>query len=116
MAEIAVKELAIAKSTLDEHKAEDILVVDVSETSPFASYVVIATCLNPRALGAMKDILEEEFLKAAVEVPVKEGEADSGWVIVQGGDVIVHLFLEGNRRQVNLEGLLALIADKHKKN
>lgn len=97
---------------LDEHKATDLLSVEVSEFNPFASYVVIATCPNPRALGAMKEILEEELAKDGIEVSVTDGEPDSGWVIVATEEVLVHMLLEANRRELDLEGLLDKLAHK----
>ena len=97
---------------LDDHKAEDISTIDVAEFNPFASKVVIATCLNARALGAMKDILDEELAKADIEVLVTDGEPDSGWVIVATDEVIIHMLLAANRRELDLEGLLDKISHK----
>ena len=110
-----IKELNVVQHFLSEKKAEDVAVIDVAETSPFASYIVIATCSNPRSLGAYMDQLEDELYKNKIEVSVKEGEPDSGWVIVQGQDVLVHLMLPGNRRMINLEELLERIKNKHHK-
>ena len=107
------QELNLLTECLEEHKAEDIVPIDVSASSPFASYVVLATCPNPRALGAMQEHLEEAILSDGLEVAVKEGEPDSGWVIIQGEDVIVHLLLAGNRRMLDLETLLAQLNEKH---
>ncbi len=101
------KELEIAIKTLDEHKAENIETYDVSAHNPFASHVVVATCPNPRALGAMEDLLDDAFQSEGIDVVVKEGEPDSGWIIVAVSDTIIHLLLEGNRRQLSLEDLFA---------
>lgn len=100
------KELALVKACLDEHKAEDIFSIDVRASSPFASYAVIATASNPRLLGALQGHLEEDLAKNGFDITVKEGEPDSGWVIIQGEEVIVHLMLPGNRRILDLESLL----------
>ncbi len=110
-----IEEVKLASETLDEHKAEDIKVVDVSAHSPFVSYYVIATCSNTRALGAMADILDEAFEKAGFQVSAKEGEPDSGWMIVMAGEVLVHLFLDVNRREIDLENLLKEFNSKHRK-
>lgn len=110
-----IEEVKLACNALDEHKAEDIKVIDVSSHSPFVSFYVLATCGNTRALGAMADILEEEFEKAGFPVTTKEGEPDSGWMIVEAGDVLVHLFLDVNRREINLEELLKQFNEKHRK-
>ncbi|MBE6126933.1 MAG: ribosome silencing factor [Erysipelotrichaceae bacterium] len=108
----AKNELKLILDALGEHKVEDVTSIDVHETSPFASYVIIGTCGNPRMLGAIQGHLEDALEKGGVPVTVKEGEPDSGWVIVQGEEVIVHLMLPGNRRMVDLESLLEKIAKK----
>lgn len=112
----AEQELHLILDTLEERKVEDLTSIDVKETSPFASYVVIGTCGNPRMLGAMQGHVEEAWEKADIPVSVKEGEPDSGWVIAQGDEVIVHLMLPGNRRMLDLEGLLEKISKKNAKN
>ena len=108
----AKEELQCLISCLEEHKAEDIVDIDVSESSPFASHVLIATCPNPRALGAIQGHLEDLLVEKGIEVAVKEGEPDSGWVIIQGQEVIVHLLLSGNRRMLDLETLLEQVNRK----
>ena len=107
-----MKELDIITKTLDEHKGEDIKTVDVHELSPFATYYVLATAGNPRALAALQSHVEEELEKEGYEIRVSEGEPESGWVITQADEVIVHLFLEANRRTINLEELLDRVAEK----
>ena len=97
---------------LDEHKATDLTSVEVGDFNPFATYVVIATCPNPRSLGAMKEILDEELAKKEIEVTVTDGEPDSGWVIVATDEVVIHLLLEANRRELDLEGLLEKLAKR----
>ncbi len=99
-------ELSLAVNCLEEHKAEGVEVIDVSGFSPFASYYVLATAPNPRALGALKDHLEEVFDSNGIGVPVSEGKPESGWIIVQGGEVICQLFLAPNRKEIDLAGLL----------
>ena len=107
------KELSIITHCLEEHKAEDITAIDISESSPFASYAVIATCPNPRALGAMQDHLEEALLQNDIAISAKEGIPDSGWVIIQGEEVIVHMMLAGHRRMLDLETLLAQLNERN---
>ena len=99
-------ELEVAVKTLDEHKAIDIQTIDVEGFSPFANYYVLATCLNIRQLGAVAEQLEEAFEKEGFEEIRKDGTPESGWIIVEAGEVVVHLFLDVNRKEVDLEGLL----------
>ncbi len=101
-----LKELELAKKVLEDHKAEDIAVVDVEGFSPFSSYYVLATATNVRHLGALSENLEEEFEKAGFTEIKKDGIPESGWMIVEAGEVVVHLFLDVNRKEINLEGLL----------
>ena len=100
------KEIEIAVKTLDEHKAEDITILDIDGLSPFASTAIVATCLNPRSLNAMRDLLEEAYEKESIKLTNKDGEPDSGWIVISVPDTIIHLMLEGNRRQLQLEDLL----------
>lgn len=109
------QQLDLATRTLDEHKAEDIASIDVSGASPFADYVVLATCQNPRALAAVADHLEDAFAAAGVEVSAREGEPDSGWIVFLAGSVLVHLMLERNRAELNLEQFLEQLKDHHLK-
>ena len=109
------REVEIALKTLDEHKAEDIALIDVSASNPFASAVIVATCLNPRALGAMEDLLEDAYESEGIKVVVKEGEPDSGWIILSVSETIIHLLLEGNRRELQIEDLLKRLEEKAKK-
>ncbi|MBQ2069526.1 MAG: ribosome silencing factor [Bacilli bacterium] len=107
--------LEIAKKVLDEHKGEDITEINVEEYTPFATYYLLATCMNPRQLNAMSDYLEEAFEKNGIDINGKDGEPESGWMIIQGGEVVVHLFLEVNRKEIDLEGFMVDLAKKSEK-
>lgn len=100
------KELELAKKILEDHKAEDINVIDVEGFSPFSSYYLLATATNIRHLGALSENLEEEFEKEGFTEIKKDGIPESGWMIVEAGEVVVHLFLDVNRKEIDLEGLL----------
>ncbi len=101
------KELEIAKKCLEDHKAEDIAVVDVEGFSPFSSYYLLSTASNVRQLGALSESLIDEFEKAGFVEIKTDGIPESGWMIVEAGEVVVHIFLDVNRKEVDLEGLLA---------
>ncbi|MDY2913472.1 MAG: RsfS/YbeB/iojap family protein [Candidatus Enteromonas sp.] len=108
-------ELALATKTLEDHKAEGIEVIYVADFTPFATYYVIATAPNPRALGAYKEQLGDAFEFAGIHVSVSEGTPESGWVIVQGGEVCCQLFLAANRKEIDLESLLRIHIKKQEK-
>lgn len=101
------KQLELALHCLDEHKTEDLKPIDVEGISPFAAYYVLATAPNLRALGALAELLEDELEKNGVSVLQKEGNPDSGWIILATNELIVHLFSSVNRKEFDLEGLLA---------
>lgn len=103
----ALKEAKSVEAFLDAHKAEEITRVKVGDKTPFAEYYVIATAPNPRALGALSEDLEDLYAKEGREIKVKDGTPDSGWVVVAGEEVVTHLFLSVNRKEVDLEGLLS---------
>lgn len=105
-------EVTLAVETLEEHKAEGIEVLDVSQFTPFCTHYVIATAQNPRALNADIDYLEETFEKNGIEVSVSEGNPESGWVIIQGGEVVCHIFLAANRKEIDLEALIGELGNK----
>lgn len=107
------KELTIAVNTLEEHKAENIQVIEVEDLNPFCSYYVLATAPNVRALKANFDYLEEAFFNNGIEMPVSDAEEESGWVILQGGDVIIHVFLAEMREKISLEKLIESIREKN---
>lgn len=108
------KQLELALHCLDEHKAEDLKPIDVEGISPFAAYYVLATAPNLRALGALAELLEDELEKNGVSVLQKEGNPDSGWIILATNELIVHLFSSVNRKEFDLEGLLAKLKGQNK--
>ncbi|HLZ69812.1 MAG TPA: ribosome silencing factor [Dehalococcoidia bacterium] len=90
---------------LSDRQAEDIVQLDISKVSTFADYFVIATANNVRQLNALIDTLEREMKPRGVDLGPREGEPDSGWVLLDFGPVIVHLFSPEQRAFYNLEGL-----------
>lgn len=87
----------------DEHKADDVTVLHVGPIAFFTDYFVIATGRNPRQIRA---IAEEVRIRAReLERPVLgvEGQAEAGWVLIDLGGVIVHLFDPEARDLYDLE-------------
>lgn len=91
---------------LDDHKAFDIKIYEVGDLTPFASYYVVATVLNIRALGALADIVEEEFEKNGMVVVGKDGTPESGWIVISGDDITVQLFLDYQREEYALDDFI----------
>ena len=111
----AKQQLDLVLKHIETTKMENVLSLDVEEYTPFACYYVIATCTNMRNLGAMADDIEEFFESVGLEVVGKDGVPESGWIIIQGGDVAVHLFLDVNRKEINLEGFIKQLTRKSDK-
>jgi ribosome-associated protein len=98
--------LALAKQLTDwaaEAKAEDIVLLDVRRSTYLADYFVICTATSDRQLSAVSDRLHDEASAAGVEPDHTEGTADSGWVLVDYGDVILHVFSAALREFYHLE-------------
>jgi ribosome-associated protein len=84
--------LETALTSLDDDKAEDLVVIDLTGRSSIADSLIIATGRSSRQVAAMADHLLEK-LKPLAPGPVQvEGQARGDWVLIDAGDVVVHLF------------------------
>jgi ribosome-associated protein len=101
------KEVTLAKKTLTEHKAENIVIIDVRERTPFSDFVVLASATNIRMVGALAEEVAEAFTKAKMDVKKVEGHPISGWVIVDAGSVVVHVLSLTKRAELDLDTLLS---------
>ena len=88
---------------LSKKKARDIIMIDIAEKSSFADYFVNATGGSERQLGALADDVEDKFAEFGITPKSKDGRPDTGWILVDGGDVIVNLFTEATRDKYTLE-------------
>jgi ribosome-associated protein len=92
-------------STLADAKAEDIVAVDLGGRSPLADHMVIASGRSSRHVSAVADKLLKQ-LKSRATGPLRtEGLAQADWVLIDAGDVIVHIFRPEVRSFYNLEKL-----------
>lgn len=80
------------------------MLMDISKVSSFTDYFVIATAGNPRQMNALVDSLDRDLRPDARPLRT-EGTPDSGWILVDFGEAIVHLFAPEERAYYNLEGL-----------
>jgi len=90
---------------LSDRQAEDIVLLDIHEIAYFTDYFVIATALNQRHVSALIDTLEKDLANEGIKALHREGESSSGWVLLDYGGVIVHIFTPEDREFYNLEGL-----------
>jgi len=88
---------------LSEKKAEDLRVIEISEISPLADYFIIATGSNTNQIHAMVDAVDEALTKEEHQVKQIEGNRNSSWVLMDYGDIIVHIFSQEDRLFYNLE-------------
>lgn len=88
---------------LDEKQAEDILILEVGEISSIADHFVIASADNERKVKAIADSIEDELAKEGIEPRAKEGFDTARWILLDYGDVMVHVFKDEERSFYNIE-------------
>lgn len=94
-----------AVDVLSEHKALDIALIDISKTASFTDFFVIATAQSPLQFSALQEHLEKDFLQDDLKLRHREGSGDNGWMLLDFGDVIVHIFSPDQRAYYRLEEL-----------
>ena len=92
-----------AAALLDSKKARDISIIDIAEKSGFADYFVIATAGSARQISALCDEVEDGLAKEDILVNHKEGKGETGWVLLDYGDVIVNVFSAEQRDHYQIE-------------
>ncbi len=101
----AVEIARMAAELAAEKQAEDIVMLDIRKVCSFADYFVICNGGNLRQLQAILDDVGEILEKAGAPVLKQEGTPDSGWVLVDFGPVIMHLFSPAAREYYALDRL-----------
>lgn len=93
----------IIHDALADKKGEDIKVLDISEVSIVADYFVITSGTSNSQVSALVDNVQEKMLLAGHHVKRQEGNNSGTWVLLDYGDVIVHIFEHESRSFYNLE-------------
>ena len=93
----------LAYEALDEKIGEDIKVIDISEISVLADYFIIANGTNESQVRALVENVEEKLSKAGFEAKQREGYGLGSWVLLDFGEIIVHVFDKENRLFYDLE-------------
>jgi ribosome-associated protein len=96
-----LRDLIVA--TLDDGKAEEIAVIDLAGKSSMADYMVVASGRSSRQVGALAEQLIDKLKGSGYRSPSVEGRGQGDWVLVDAGDVVVHLFRPEIRGLYNLE-------------
>lgn len=94
-----------ALKVLDERQAEDIVNVPLAGRSVVADYIIIASGRAARQVAAISDYLRDAFYKAGAKTVRVEGKAEANWVLVDAGDVVVHLFRPEVRAYYDLDAI-----------
>ena len=98
------KEIALlAIDALEDKKAEDIRIIDISEISTIADYFIIADGSNKSQIQAMADNVSERLGRAGVTVRQIEGYQNANWILMDFQDIIIHIFDRENRLFYDLE-------------
>ncbi len=94
----------LIEASLEDGKAEDVVIIDLRGKTSIADFMIVATGGSQRHVTSLADHLVERIKKSGIRrsVPV-EGKARADWVLVDAGDVIVHLFRPEVREFYNLE-------------
>jgi ribosome-associated protein len=92
-------------NAVEDKKAENIVLLDLRPDAIIADFFVICTAGSDRQIRAIADGVRESIKEKYRKLPVSvEGQASSGWVLMDYGDTIIHIFGEREREYYNLEG------------
>lgn len=101
-----LKELAV--NTLEDMKGQDVVCLDIGKISSFADYMVVVTGTSNRHVKSLAAELKQAAKKADLPVPGVEGEDQGDWVLVDMGDVLIHVMLADTRALYDLESLWSM--------
>jgi ribosome-associated protein len=98
----------MVQASLENDKAEDVVVIDLAGKSSIADYMVVASGTSSRHVGSMAEHLCRTFKAASTSRLSVEGATQGDWVLIDAGDVVVHLFRPEIREFYALEKLWEL--------
>ena len=107
----------VCNLSLIDSKAEDLLVLDVENISSFADKIIVATATSNRHALSVSEKLVDCLKENKFNILGVEGEIDSGWILVDCGDIVVNIMRKEQREFYDLEGLWGentLITQKNK--
>lgn len=90
---------------MEERKGEDILLLDIQEISDFADYFIIGSGTSDRMIDSLAEAVREMVKQKFDLLSKVEGESRGGWVVIDLGDIVVHLFSPDQRDYYQLEQL-----------
>lgn len=99
----SIQMVKLAYEALDSKKGEDIKVIEIGDITSIADYFVIANGTNPSQVDALVDAVDEALGRAGFEPKRVEGVRSAGWILMDYGDIVVHVFSKEDRLFYNLE-------------
>lgn len=97
-------------AVLDTNKAEDIVTLNLRDKCSFADYMIVASGRAPRHVSALADYVVEMLKKSGIPPLSVEGKENGDWVLIDAGDIVVHIFRPEVRQFYNIEKMWALPA------
>lgn len=95
--------IKLVRRSLEDSKAEDIVSIDITGKSPMADWMVVASGRSQRHVAAIAERLRNDLKQAGSPDLRVSGERQGDWVLIDAGDVIVHIFRPEAREFYNLE-------------
>jgi ribosome-associated protein len=95
----------LAVEAASDKQADNIVMLDTKQVCSFADYFVICTGDNPRQIEAIRQEIRDKLKRDAIIPFHIEGAADSGWILLDLGDVVVHIFSPEQRNYYRLDDL-----------
>ncbi|NLK99776.1 MAG: ribosome silencing factor [Clostridiales bacterium] len=95
--------LKLAYEALEEKKAEDIQVIEIKDISVIADYFIIANGANSLQVDALLDAVKDKLGRSGYEALRVEGVKSASWILMDYGDLVVHIFSKEDRLFYNLE-------------
>jgi ribosome-associated protein len=98
----------LARAAVDiasDKKASDVILLDIRDLTTIADYFVICSGSNIRQIQAIADAIDDQLGEQGAELLHREGVAEAGWILLDFGDVIVHIFGPKEREYYRLESL-----------
>ena len=101
-----IREIGMAvANTLCEKKARDIKMIDIGEKSSFADYFINVTASSSRQVGALANIAEDKLAELGIFVKNTDGRPESGWILIDAGDIVINVFSIEAREHYALDKL-----------
>ena len=88
-----------------ERKAEDLVILDMRKVANFCDYFIICSASSSRRATAIAELIEERFDEKGLRLKSTEGKREGMWILLDYGDVVIHVFFESVRIYYGLERL-----------